>query len=327
MLSDLTTMALFAEVVELRSFTAAAASAGMAKATVSRRIAGLERRLGVRLLQRTTRRVAPTEEGKRLYERCRQVVAAGKEATELLLDTSRRPAGTLRVGAPIAFTHLHLTSVVVKFLERHPEIELQLLPRSRPADLVAEEIDVAIRIGQPAEASLVVRRLATDACVVVGSDAYLRRNGTPRTVADLARHACLRFSAEAEHPRWRLRRRICRSSPALRGNLVATDAAVIRDAAVMGLGLAILPSHIVAPDVVSGRLIRVLEETALEEVAINVVYSQRRSLPARVRVFVDFLVACLSTPEWKERALLPRAPSAAPRTSGAPGSRAPASSG
>jgi DNA-binding transcriptional LysR family regulator len=304
MLSDLTTMALFAEVVERGSFTAAASSAGMAKATVSRRIASLERRVGVRLLLRTTRKVAPTEEGRRLYERCVQVVAAGKQATELVLDTSRRPSGTLRVGAPIAFTHLHLTPLVVRFLERHPGIELQLVPRSSPTDLVADEIDVAIRIGQPPDSSLVVRRLATDRVVVVGSSAYIRRHGTPLSVADLKNHVCLRFSWEAERPRWRLEGGACGASPPLRGNLVATDASVIRDAAIMGLGLAILPSHIVARDVRASRLIRVLEGSALPELPINLVYAQRRSLPARVRAFVDFLVGRLATRTWQERALL-----------------------
>jgi len=305
MLSDLTTMALFAEVVDLRSFTAAAVAAGMAKATVSRRIAQLERRLGVRLLLRTTRRVIPTEEGRRLYDRCVQIVAAGRQASELLLDAATRPAGVLRVGAPIAFTHLHLTPLVVKFLERNPEIELQLLPRSTPTDLVADEIDVAIRIGQPADASLVVRRLATDAIVAVGAPGYLRRNGTPRSFADLERHTCLRFSWEAERPSWRYRRRsLCKSAPPLHGNLVASDASVIRDASIQGLGIAILPSHVVAADVRSGRLTRVLEHELREQIPINVVYAQRRRLPLRIRAFVDFVVTSLTAPAWRDSALL-----------------------
>jgi DNA-binding transcriptional LysR family regulator len=304
MLSDLTTMALFAEVVDLRSFTAAAVTAGMAKATVSRRIAQLERRLGVRLLQRTTRRVIPTEEGRRLYDRCVQIVAAGKQASELLLDAGTRPSGVLRVGAPIAFTHLHLTPVVVKFLERNPEIELQLLPRSSPTDLVADEIDVAIRIGQPADSSLVVRRLATDAIVVVGAPAYLRRHGTPRSLAELQSHTCLRYSWEAERPSWRYRRSSCRSAPPLHGNLVASDASVIREASIQGLGIAILPSHIVAADVRSGRLTRLLEHELRQQIPINVVYAQRRRLPLRIRAFVDFVVTSLTTPAWRESALL-----------------------
>jgi DNA-binding transcriptional LysR family regulator len=307
MLSDLTTMALFAEVVDRRSFTAAATASGMAKATVSRRIAALERRLGARLLQRTTRHVVPTDEGRRLYERCVQVVAAGKQASDLLLDVNNRPAGTLRVSAPIAFTHLHLTAVVVKFLERNPEIGLQLITRSTPSDLVADEIDVAIRIGQPTDPSLVVRRLATDTVVVAASPSYLERHGAPNTLADLHNHVCLQFSWEAERPRWQFRSRRCRSSPGLRGSLVATDASVIRDASILGLGLAILPSHIVARDVRAARLVRVLEHVVIEEIPINVVYLQRRRLPIRIRAFIDFLIASLATPAWQDSALLPSA--------------------
>jgi DNA-binding transcriptional LysR family regulator len=303
-LGDLTTMALFAEVVEKGSFTAAARASGMAKATVSRRIAELERRLGVRLLRRTTRQLTLTEEGRRVYERCVQIVAAAKDATELLIDTSSRPAGILRVATSTAFAQLHLTSAVVDFLEQHPDIQLQLLPRSSPSDLVAEEIDVAIRVGQVGDSSLVVRRLASDSVVVVGSSEYLRRSGTPQTLQDLQKHVSMRFSWEAEHPRWRFRGRQDRSSNGLRGNLVASDATVIREAACLGLGLAMLPSHIVAPDVRAGRLIRVLERAQLAELPINVVYVSRRNLPLRVRAFVDFLIARFGTRAWRERALL-----------------------
>jgi DNA-binding transcriptional LysR family regulator len=301
-LGDLTTLALFAEVVELRSFTRAAAASGMAKATVSRRIAELERRLGVRLLQRTTRQVTPTEEGKRLYERSMEIVASAKEASEVLLDSSGHPAGVLRVAAPIAFTHQHLTAAVVDFLGRYPDIQVQLIPRSSPSDLVASEIDLAIRIGK-ADSSLVARRLATDAVVVVASPAYFSRHGVPRTLSDLEQHVSLRFSWEAEHPRWRFRGAKRRGALGLKGNLVATDASVIRDAAILGLGVASLPSHVVAEEVRAGRLVRVLERAPLPELPINIVYPER-TLPARARKLVEFLIDRFATRQWRERALL-----------------------
>jgi DNA-binding transcriptional LysR family regulator len=303
-LGDLTTMALFAEVVEHGSFTSAAAASGMGKATVSRRIAELERRLGVRLLRRTTRHVTVTEEGKRLYERCLQVIGAAKDATELFLDTSGSPAGVLRVGTPIAFAHLHLTAAVVDFLNQHPDIQLQLLPRSTPSNLVAEEIDVAVRVGKIADSSLVARKLATDPVVVVGSSDYFRRSGTPRSLEELQNHVCLRFSWEAEQPRWRFRGRQSRPPLALRGNLVASDATIIREASILGLGLAMLPSHVVAADARAGRLIRVLQHARLPELPIHVVYVGRRNLPTRVRAFVDFLVGRFATRAWREQALL-----------------------
>jgi DNA-binding transcriptional LysR family regulator len=304
-LDDLTTLSLFVEVVELRSFTAAARAAGMAKATVSRRIAELEQKVGTRLLRRTTRQVTLTEEGKVLFERSVRVVAAAKEASEVLVDANGgRPAGILRVASPVVFAHRHLTAAVVDFLGRYPDVQLQLLPASAPVDLVADEIDVAIRGGKASDSSFVARRLFTDQIVAVASDAYLRRHGKPRTLADLAGHVSLRLSPEAAHPRWRFRGPPETSSLGLRRNLVASDAAVVREAAILGLGLAWLPSHCVADDVRAGLLTRVLESADLPKLPIRVVYPERRKLPLRVRSFVDFVVERFSSREWRAKALL-----------------------
>lgn len=303
-LEDLTTMALFAAVVEKRSFTAAAASSGMAKATVSRRIAALEARLGVRLLQRTTRSVVTTDEGRRLYEQCCRVVASAKEATDVLNDTGGRPRGVLRVSAPVAFAHLHLTSAVVEFLRRHPDIELQLLPRSGPSNLFEQEIDVAIRVGTSQDSSLLARRLATDTVVAVAAQSYLRAHGVPRSLRDLENHVVLRLSWEAQQPGWRSGGRSRTAAFRFHGNLVSSDAGVIRDAAASGLGVAILPSFILAGDVRKGRLIRVLETEKIFEVPIHVLYAGRRNMPLRTRAFLDFLVERFANPTWRQAALL-----------------------
>lgn len=191
---------------------------------------------------------------------------------------------------------------MVDFLGRYPDILVQLIPRSSPSDLVASEIDLAIRVGK-ADPSLVARRLATDAVVVVGAPAYFDRHGIPQTLSDLERHVSLRFSWEAEHPRWRFRGARRRGALALKGNLVATDALVIREAAILGLGVASLPSHVVAGEVRAGRLVRVLERTRLPELPINIVYPER-TLPARARKLVEFLINRFATPHWRERALL-----------------------
>lgn len=303
-LEDLTTLALFAAVVELRSFTAAAKASGMGKATVSRRIAALERRLCVRLLRRTTRNIVPTEEGKRLYERSARMIVAAREATDMLADAAARPAGVLRVAAPIVFSHRHLTVAVVEFLEQHKDIQIQLLPRAAPVDLIADEIDVAIRIGKFDDSAFAIRRLAMDRVVVVGAHDYFKRHGTPRTLADLEKHVSLRLSWEAEHPRWRFRGAQRASSLRLTGNLVASDATVVREAAMRGLGVAMLPSHIVAEEVRTGSLVRVLKSIDLPELPISVVYPDRGNLPLRVRAFVDFLVARFAHAEWRKAALL-----------------------
>ena len=303
-LDDLTTLALFVEVVEQRSFTAAAKAAGMAKATVSRRVAALERQLGLRLLRRSTRHVIPTEEGQRLFERSVELVATARAASEVLRESKSELSGVLRVSAPVVLTHRHLTAAVVDFLRAHRDVQIQLLPRAAPMDLVADEIDVALRIGNVSAPSLVVRRLATDHVIVVASQEYLKRSGAPRSLADLEKHSCLRLSWEAEHPRWRFRGSARGSALRLRGNLVASDATVVRDAALRGLGLAMLPSHVVAEEVRSGQLVRVLRQAKLPELPISVVYAERRHMPRRVRAFVDFIVARFAAQEWAEQALL-----------------------
>jgi DNA-binding transcriptional LysR family regulator len=303
-LEDLTTMALFAEVVERRSFTAAAAAAGMAKATASRRIAELERRVGCRLLQRTTRSVTPTDEGRRLYERCTRLVEVAKEASDVLFDARGAPAGVLRVSAPVAFAHLHLTSAVVDFLRLYPDIELQLLPRSGPSNLVQDELDVAVRIGVPSDTSLVARRLAMDVVAAVASKSYLKAHGAPESLRDLENHSVLRLSWEAMHPGWRFRGRPSRGGLRLHGNFVSSDAGVVCDAAASGLGIALLPSFVLAPLVRSGKLVRILADQRISEIPINVVYTARRSLPRRVRAFVDFLVQRFANDEWRQGALL-----------------------
>jgi DNA-binding transcriptional LysR family regulator len=192
----------------------------------------------------------------------------------------------------------------VEFLRQHPEVELQLLPRSTPSNIVAEQIDVAIHVGRIVDSTLVVRRLATDSVVVVGSAQYLKKRAAPRSVEDLKEHNILRFSSEALNPQWRFRGRRSRPSLDLRGNFVASDAGAVRRAAALGLGLAMLPSFLVSDDVRAGRLVRVLQDTRLAETPISIVYAQRRYLPKRVRTFVDVLIQRFGTRKWREEALL-----------------------
>jgi DNA-binding transcriptional LysR family regulator len=303
-LEDLTTLALFAEVVDRRSFTAAASISGMAKATVSRRVSELEKRLGTRLLQRTTRSVAPTDEGRRLYDQCRRLVATAKEASDVLSDARGKPAGVLRVSCPVVFAHLHLTPLVVDYLRQNPEVELQLFPRSGPSDLVRQEIDVAIRIGQPKDESLVARRLATDTVVAVAARSYLKAHGAPQARSELAEHTVLRLSWEAEQPGWRSRGRRPNLPTPAPGSLVSSDAGVIRNAAAAGLGIAILPSFMVAAEVRSGRLIRILDAQHLATMPISAVYTARRTLPLRLRSFLDLLVDRFANEAWRKAALL-----------------------
>jgi DNA-binding transcriptional LysR family regulator len=308
-LEDLTTMALFAEVIERSSFTRAAVAAGMAKATVSRRIAALEKRLGVRLLLRTTRSVVPTDEGRRIYEQSVRLIEAARAATDVLAEARGKPAGTLRISSPMIFAHLHLTTAVVEFLGRYPDIEMQLLPRNGPSNLVQDELDLAVRVGEPRDPSLIARKLAVDTVVAVASRSYLEAHGSPRSLQDLEKHVVLRLSWEAMQPGWHFRGR-AESASRFHGNFVSSDAAVVRDASAAGLGVALLPSFMVAREVRAGALVRLLGDQRIFDIPIVLVYTPRRHLPQRLRVFVDFLVARFASDAWRKMALLPRATSA-----------------
>jgi DNA-binding transcriptional LysR family regulator len=299
---DLPTLAVFAEVVERRSFTAAAAAVGWAKSAISRRIALLEKRMGVQLLRRTTRLVSPTEEGLRLYQQCAQLVAAARRAN-LVLSTAEG-GGTVRLTAPPAFAQLHLVAGLAEFLRRHPSTVVHLDVSDRTVDLVSDGIDLAIRIGRLADSSLVARRLVSDPVVAVASPAYVERAGAPRQPSDLDAHVGLRYSTEwfgGDRLPWV--RRTARERTAGR-RLVASDAIVVCRAAVEGLGIALLPSHVVAAEVTAGRLVRLLAQVPLPRVDIWLVHPTHRNMPSRVRSLIEFLVARFRDRAWQRRALL-----------------------
>jgi DNA-binding transcriptional LysR family regulator len=300
---DLPTLAVFAEVVDRRSFTAAAAAVGLAKSAISRRIALLEKRMGVRLLRRTTRVVSPTEEGRRLYQHCARLIAAAREA-DLVLSSTQRD-GPVRVSAPVAFAQLHLTAGVAEFLRRQSDATVHLDATDRLVDLVADGVDLAVRFGRLADSSLVARRLFRDAIVGVASPQYLEHRGAPRHASDVHRHVWLRYSTEwfrGDRPPW-MRRRATRARAAGR-RFIGGDVVVVSRAAAEGLGIAMLPSHVVAADVAAGRLVRILEHWPLPLIDVWLIHPRQRPMPARVRSLLDFFVARFRDRAWQRRALL-----------------------
>ncbi|MBV5335683.1 LysR family transcriptional regulator, partial [bacterium] len=187
-------MLAFIKVVDARSFTAAADRLGLSKSVVSRRIAELEDRLGARLLNRTTRRLSPTEVGQAFYERCTRIVSDLDEAERAVGDLHGAPRGRLRLNAPVSFGRLHLAAAIVAFVERHPAIEIDIELNDRYVDLLEDGYDLAVRIGRLRDSSLVARKLAPCRRVMVASPAYLERFGAPQIPEDLARHNCLLYT-------------------------------------------------------------------------------------------------------------------------------------
>lgn len=292
-MDKLASMAVFAKVVEAGSFTAAAGQLGLSKSAVSKAVSALEDRLGARLLNRTTRRLALTEVGRAFYERCARIVAEAEEAELAVTHLQDSPRGTLRVNAPVSFGVLHLGPALAAFMPTVPELKVDLAFTDRYVDLIEEGVDVAIRIaGDLVDSSLIARKLADNEMVVAASPAYWDRAGRPGRPEELAGHRCITYAYSRNPNEWPFadpdgRRYTVRVS----GDLHTNNGDVSLCAAVAGLGVIRLPRFICGPKLASGELEAVLADAAPPRAAIYAIYPHNRHLSAKVRVFVDFLRA------------------------------------
>ncbi len=292
-------MTIFTRVVDSRSFTAAAERLGLSKSVVSRRITDLENRLGARLLNRTTRRLSLTEVGQAFYERCVRILAEVDEAERSVADLYAQPRGTLRINAPMSFGMMHIAPAIGEFLGRHPGLEIEMDLNDRFVDLIDEGYDVAVRIGRLRDSSLVARRLAPARRVVVGSPAYFARHGRPRHPDDLTGHNCLIYSNAPLAEQWQFRIDGEVRSIKVSGCLRVNNGEVLREAAIAGQGLAVLPTFIAGEALSRGLLDAVLVDCTVSEVAVHAVYPHNRHLSPKVRAFVDFLAARFGpVPYW-----------------------------
>ncbi len=293
-----TQMATFVEVVARGSLSAAARAEGIAPAMIGRRLDALEARLGVKLLQRTTRRLVLTDEGTAFLEDCQRILAEVGDAESAISEHSMRASGHLTVSAPAGFGRLHLAPLLPSFLAEHRDVTINLNLSDRVIDLVAEGVDVAIRIASLDDSNLVGVKLADNRRVVVASPAYLRRHGQPRQLADLARHNCLPISSEGSQRGWTFMDRGKPVTLKVGGNMVCNDGAVLHGWALAGKGLAWRSMWEVAGQIASGELVTVLDEFAAPGNDIHAVFAQRRHLPLRIRAFVDFLRRTYAAPDY-----------------------------
>lgn len=293
-----TQMATFVEVVARGSLSAAARAEGIAPAMIGRRLDALEARLGVKLLQRTTRRLVLTDEGTAFLEDCQRILVEVGDAESAISEHSMRASGHLTVSAPAGFGRLHLAPLLPSFLAEHRDVTINLNLSDRVIDLVAEGVDVAIRIASLDDSNLVGVKLADNRRVVVASPAYLRRHGQPRQLADLARHNCLPISSEGSQRGWTFMDRGKPVTLKVGGNMVCNDGAVLHGWALAGKGLAWRSMWEVAGQIASGELVTVLDEFAAPGNDIHAVFAQRRHLPLRVRAFVDFLRRTYAAPDY-----------------------------
>lgn len=293
---------LFLRVLDIGSITGAARSLDISVALASQRLKRLERELGVRLLHRSTRRLHPTPEGAALAERGRALIEDLDALTSGLKRAATSVTGLLRLTTSSTFGRLYISPLLPGFLARYPEVKISVDFNDQVLDLVSEGFDLAIRIGELVDSSLVARQLAVNRRVLCASPEYLRRHGAPRTPADLVHHECLVLgSRHGRRDVWSFTDAQGRTETVhVNGRVECNQGEPLRDAALAGLGIALHSTWHVCHDLQSGRLQVVLPDWRVAESGIYAVMPQRRQVPPRVRAFVDFLVEHLGeVPPWE----------------------------
>lgn len=288
----------FVDVVAKGSLSASARSEGIAPAMIGRRLDALEERLGVKLLQRTTRRIALTDEGVSFLEDCQRILGELQNAEAAVSERSAKASGHLTISAPAGFGRQHVAPLVPSFLTEHREVTISLSLNDRVVDLIGEGIDVAIRIAALSDSNLVGVKLADNRRVVVASPVYLKRHGTPRGLEELLRHNCLTIGSGGSQRGWTFRQNGKNITIKIAGNMDCSDGAVLHDWALAGRGLAWRSMWEVDAAITNGQLVTVLDEFAAPGTDIYAVFAQRRHLPLRIRVFVDYLRRAYSEPGY-----------------------------
>jgi DNA-binding transcriptional LysR family regulator len=279
---------IFVATVDARNFTAAAERLQLSKQFVSRRVMALEAGLGVRLLVRNTRKLAVTDLGYEFYERASRILAEVAEAEQAMSSRRSHPRGLLRVSAPLSFGMVHLSPLVGGFLSSNPEVSIDLELSDRVVDVVGEGYDMALRIGTLADSTLIAQKLAEVRMVACCSPVYRDTRRLPATPADLVRHPCLLYGEEARNG-WRFEVEGAVRNIEVHGPLRANNGEVLRDAAMAGVGIALLPEFIVAGALAGGRLIEVLERFVSPPLTLYAVYPQHRQSSVTIRAFTQFL--------------------------------------
>jgi DNA-binding transcriptional LysR family regulator len=278
-------IALFVEVVRTRSFRRAASALGMPNSTLSRRIEGLEQALGLRLLNRTTRQIELTEAGRIYFERTKHIVDEARVIHEQLGDVLTQPTGTLRVSLPVDFARIFLTPLLPEFCQRYPDVSFALNLTPQRVDLVAEPFDLAIRMGALPDSQLIAHKLTEIPRGLYASPKYLNLMGIPEIPDHLASHDCFLFPWEE---RWLLTQNGSETGIHLNGRFRLNNVGMMQALAIEGLGIAMLAQDAVATDLAEGRLVTVLDNWTPYPISVHAV-TETRLLPARTRVFIDFL--------------------------------------
>jgi len=294
-------MRVFAQVVEARSFVAAADKLGMSKSLVSRHVSALEDALAVKLLNRSTRRLSLTEAGALFYEHCARIVQEAELAEQHLGETQAEPAGLVKVTATPAFAVRHVLPALTDFYQQYPKIRVQLSCSNRLLELGEAGFDLGIRVSFTPEPNMVARKLAVNRSVLCATPTYLRQHGTPRRIDNLRKHECVLFSPLTPKGVWSFRHDKNKVSIPVTGSFETDDMDAVHAAVLAGMGIGILPIYMVGDALRQGQLVPLLRKyQVVPESAIYLVYLPNSTISSRVRALIDFLVERFgSVPPWE----------------------------
>ncbi len=287
-------MRLFVRVAETGGFSAVARESSSTQPTISRTIAALEAHLGVRLLNRSSRAVTLTDDGRAFYAQAMRALEAITEAESSVGRRHAQPAGLLRLGTPVAFGRLHVAPRIPLFLARHPEVAVDLSMNDAFVDLVGEGLDLVVRVGRLEDPSLVARRIGITRRVTVASASYLEQRGVPATPADLGQHDCVVYTRLATGNRWHFNGPDGPITVVVHGRFRADNSEAVREAVINGAGIAVIPVWLFTDEISTGRVRIILDAFEPSVLPIHAVYASRRQVPAKVRAMIDFLAAAFA---------------------------------
>lgn len=300
-MDQLFAMRTFVRVVQTGSFSAAAREQNTSQASVSKRVAALESQLGVKLLTRTSRELSLTEVGTQYFDKCINILAELDEADANARSEIASPKGALKVAAPIAFARLVLAPIIKEFVEKYPEIKIEMALSDAHVDLIAEGIDIAIRAKKLEDSNLVARHLSDNPMLMIASPDYLKENGTPETPEDLINHDCIVYSHLSSINKWGFSKEGKEHSVSVKGSFQSNNGDTNLEVALAGLGIAQFPIWMVSGHLKAGRLVEVLKDYEKTSIPLNVIYPQNRYIPLKVRCFIDFILEkSKNLQEWKK---------------------------
>jgi DNA-binding transcriptional LysR family regulator len=295
-MQDLNEMAIFAVVVGSGSFTKAADKLKLPKSTVSRKVSQLEKRVGVRLINRTTRNLKPTETGKLYYEHCLKMLEQAEEADRVVNNMQAEPSGTLRISTPLSFGTPFFIGTIKRFMEQYPKVNVEIFSDDKVVDLLEQEIDVAFRVGPLSDSSLIARNLGTARLSLCASPEYIEKNGAPTSIQNLEEHTCVSHPANT----WSFQTSngVYEFEP--KSRMSANDMELVHRMVLEGFGIGAVPQIFIAEDIRAGRLIPLLEDTPFQDRTFYLVYPSRREPPSKVVAFTDFIFSsCKPVPPWE----------------------------